>query len=187
MTTFVLRVRLPDRPGALGAVTSRIGAVRGDVVGFEIVDRDEGRAVDDIVVSLDEAHLELLLAEIAQVDDAEVLEVLRASDDTFDPRLDSLQTALEVVTAGSVHAVLVALCDHAARTIGASFAAVVDVDDETVTSSEDAPEFRLSISLPSAGQALVLARDDQPFRDRERQAAALLAEIADAHCRTITH
>src|SRR5262245_22791622 len=112
MTTFVLRVRLPDRPGALGAVTSRIGAARGDGAGFEIVDRDQGRAVDDIVVSLDEEHLELLLSEIGQVDGAEIVEVLRTSDDTFDPRLDSLTTALEVVTAGSVHAVLVALCDH---------------------------------------------------------------------------
>src|SRR3954451_25274742 len=109
MTTFVLRVRLPDRPGALGAVTSRIGAVRGDVVGFEIVDRDEGRAVDDIFVSLDEAHLELLLAEIAQVDDAEVVEVRRAPEESFDPRSDSLTTALEVVPAASVPAVLVAL------------------------------------------------------------------------------
>src|SRR3954454_15540798 len=143
MTTFVLRVRLPDRPGALGAVTSRIGAVRGDVVGFEIVDRDEGRAVDDIVVSLDEAHLELLLAEIGQVDGAEVLDVRRAADETFDPRIDSLSTALEVVTAGSVHAVLVALCEHAARVIGASFAAVVDLDDETVALFEDAPEHQL--------------------------------------------
>src|SRR3954454_21805129 len=100
MTTFVLRVRLPDRPGALGAVTSRIGAVRGDVVGFEIVDRDEGRAVDDIVVSLDEAHLELLLAEVDQVDGVEVVEVRRGSDETFAPRLDSLATAREVVSAG---------------------------------------------------------------------------------------
>ena len=30
---FVVRVWLPDRPGALGQVASRIGAVRGDVVG----------------------------------------------------------------------------------------------------------------------------------------------------------
>src|SRR5947207_2063966 len=172
MPTFVLRVRLPDRPGALGAVTSRIGAVRGDVVGFEIVDRDEGRAVDDIVISLDEAHLELLLAEISQVDGADVVELRRASDETFDPRLDALVTAVDVIGAGSVHAVLVALCEHAARTIGASFAAVVDVDDTTIDDSGRAPQHRLTIPLPSAGQALVLARDDEPFREPERRAAA---------------
>src|SRR5437667_360495 len=35
MTTYVVRVWVPDRPGALGAVASRIGAVRGDLVGLE--------------------------------------------------------------------------------------------------------------------------------------------------------
>lgn len=31
--TYVVRVWMPDRPGALGQVASRIGAVGGDVVG----------------------------------------------------------------------------------------------------------------------------------------------------------
>ena len=31
MLTYVARIWVPDRPGALGAVASRIGAVRGDV------------------------------------------------------------------------------------------------------------------------------------------------------------
>jgi hypothetical protein len=36
MATFVVRVWVPDRPGALGSVASRIGAVRGDLVGIDI-------------------------------------------------------------------------------------------------------------------------------------------------------
>ena len=39
-----LRVWLPDRPGALGAVASRIGGVKGDVVGIEILEQGAGRA-----------------------------------------------------------------------------------------------------------------------------------------------
>ena len=39
VATFVLRVWLPDRPGALGQVASRIGAVRGDVVGIDILEQ----------------------------------------------------------------------------------------------------------------------------------------------------
>jgi len=35
VATFLLRVELPDRPGALGAVASRIGAVRGDLVAVD--------------------------------------------------------------------------------------------------------------------------------------------------------
>lgn len=36
--THLIRAWLPDRPGALGAVASRIGAVRGDVIGIDILE-----------------------------------------------------------------------------------------------------------------------------------------------------
>ena len=52
MESYVLRVWLPDRPGALGAVASRIGAVKGDVVGIEIFETGAGQAVDVLVVQL---------------------------------------------------------------------------------------------------------------------------------------
>ena len=70
MSTWIVRVWLPDRPGALGQVASRIGAVRGDVVGIDILERGAGRAIDELVVELPDASLvSLLLAEIDQVDD----------------------------------------------------------------------------------------------------------------------
>ena len=47
--TYLVRAWIPDRPGALGQVASRIGAVRGDVVAIEILERGGGRAVDEIV------------------------------------------------------------------------------------------------------------------------------------------
>src|SRR5262245_58230979 len=49
MATFVLRLWLPDRPGALGAVASRVGAVGGDLVGIDILERGAGRAIDELV------------------------------------------------------------------------------------------------------------------------------------------
>ena len=39
MGRYVVRIRLPDRPGALGQVASRIGAVGGDIVAIDILDR----------------------------------------------------------------------------------------------------------------------------------------------------
>jgi len=59
MATFLVRIELPDRPGALGAVASRIGAVRGDVVSIEIIRRQDGRALDEFVVELADAELVL--------------------------------------------------------------------------------------------------------------------------------
>ena len=76
MAIYVVRVWLPDRPGALGQVASRIGALRGDVIGIEILERGAGRAIDELVVSLPEVELlELLITEIAQVDGVDVEDV----------------------------------------------------------------------------------------------------------------
>jgi hypothetical protein len=74
--TLVVRVWLPDRPGALGQVASRIGAARGDVTGIEILERGAGLAVDELTVSLPDASLvDLLVNEIRQVEGVSVEEV----------------------------------------------------------------------------------------------------------------
>src|SRR4051794_23213666 len=97
MATFVVRVWIPDRPGALGAVASRIGAVRGDVVGIDILERGAGRAIDELVVELpDDTLVPLLVAEIGQVDGVDVEDV-HAVDDLPDARLDALETAAALV------------------------------------------------------------------------------------------
>jgi hypothetical protein len=51
-----MRIWLPDAPGVLGAVAAEIGALRGNVVGLEVLEREAGVAVDELVVELpDEA------------------------------------------------------------------------------------------------------------------------------------
>jgi ACT domain-containing protein len=75
---YVARIRLPDRPGALGQVASRIGAVGGDIVAIDILQRSGGRAVDEFVIELHGAHLvELLRSEIHEVDGAQVEDIRR--------------------------------------------------------------------------------------------------------------
>src|SRR5205085_5038228 len=71
--TYLMRVWVPDRPGALGGVASRIGAVRGDLVGIDILERGAGRAIDELVVELPDAGLlDLLVNEVSQVDGVDV-------------------------------------------------------------------------------------------------------------------
>src|SRR5947209_10120930 len=107
MPTFVLRLWLPDRPGALGAVASRIGAVRGDLVGIDILERGAGRAIDELVVDLpSESLVDLLISEVSQVDGVDVEDVRRANDGFADPRLDALETAANLVTQSSVEPLL---------------------------------------------------------------------------------
>jgi ACT domain-containing protein len=76
MVGYVVRIALPDRPGALGLVASRIGAVGGDIVAINILERKDGQAVDEFVIEIDGAHLiELLRSEIHEVDGSSVLEI----------------------------------------------------------------------------------------------------------------
>ncbi len=47
-----IRIWLPDAPGVLGAVAAEIGAVKGNVVGLEVLEREAGVAIDEMVVEL---------------------------------------------------------------------------------------------------------------------------------------
>jgi hypothetical protein len=210
--TFVVRMWLPDRPGALGAVASRIGAVRGDVVGIDILERGGGRAIDELVVELPDAGLvSLLLGEISQVDGADVEEVRPAPARLHDARLDALETAALLVAAPSVPALLEQLTAHARDDFEAEWGAVVELGSQRLLASEGAPPpgpwlaafvtGSRSSELVAAGErgpddvawagladarlALVLGRRGRPFRARERRQLAALAQIADLRIRRL--
>ena len=86
----LVRVWLPDRPGALGLVASRIGAVGGDIVGIDVLERGADVAVDEFAVVLGTLDVvELLVREVEEVDGASVEEV-RVVGAFPDPRLDAL-------------------------------------------------------------------------------------------------
>src|SRR3954447_19817049 len=92
-THVLVRVWLPDRPGALGLVASRIGAVRGDIVGIDVLERDGGVVIDEFAVRLADYDLvSVLVKEVEEVDGASVEEV-RVVGRFPDPRLDALESA----------------------------------------------------------------------------------------------
>jgi hypothetical protein len=211
--TYVLRLWLPDRPGALGAVASRVGAVGGDVVGIDILERGAGRAIDELVVELPDAGLvDLLIDEVQQVDGVDVEDVRRSADALHDPRLDALETAAMLVGATTTTEAIGALCTHTARTVGASWVAVVTLETGDVVACEgEAPDRGWIMAfvegsqssarvtgdaaptvgdvawapMPAAGMALVLGRDGQAFRARERRQAAALSRIVDTRFREL--
>lgn len=52
-SVFLVRVVLPDQPGALGTVASALGKAGADILAVDVVGReDDGTAVDDFVVEL---------------------------------------------------------------------------------------------------------------------------------------
>lgn len=207
MVTLVVRMWLPDRPGALGQVASRVGAVHGDVVGIDILERGAGRAVDELVIELpDERLVDLLVREIGQVDGVDVEEVRPVADAAHDPRVDALETASILVGASSIADLFDALCDHGSRVLGASWAAVVhpEVADVLAATGPVPPAAWLAAfvagsrntdaavvddvvwaPLPGTGLAFVCGRDRIGFRARERRQAAALARIVDTRAREL--
>jgi hypothetical protein len=134
MRSYVVRVWLPDRPGALGAVASRIGAVRGDLVGIDILERGAGRVIDELVVELpdctdgnDAAMLDLLLSEMHQVDGVDVENVRPSVDALADPRVDALETAALLVGENSIDGLLDTVALHAGHALDAEWTVVLDL------------------------------------------------------------
>ena len=203
---YVLRVWIPDRPGALGALASRIGAVGGDVVGIDILERGAGRAIDEISVELPDPSLtELLLAEIREVDGIDVESIRPTTRSVHDPRLDALETAAMLVGARTTDDAVSELCIRSRLSIGAEWSAVVSFLDGTLVASDGALPPVAWIAAFVAGTrhtesgdsgmqgdditwapmyaadaALVLGRDGGEFRARERRQVAALARIVDA-------
>lgn len=130
--TFVVRVWLPDRPGALGQVASRIGAVRGDVVGIDILERGGGRAVDELVVTVPGSDvLDLLVAEICQVDGVAVEEIRPVVRPYADIGVMVLEVAAELAEAPAADR-LALLCTRLAELVDATWVVALDHDTEEV-------------------------------------------------------
>ena len=203
MATYVVRVWIPDRPGALGAVASRIGSVRGDLIGIDILERGAGMAIDELVVTLPSEDLvTLLVKEIGEVDGVAVEDVHHVPGESLpDPRLAALETAALLVRQTSPDAVLGSLVEHAANDFSFEWGAVLDsvgqrlmasvgtppptpwisafVSGSRAASTPEGPEDVAWASLARASLDLVVGRPGRPVRGRERQQLVALAEIAD--------
>jgi hypothetical protein len=201
--TFVVRVWLPDRPGALGQVASRIGAVHGDVTAIDILERGGGRVIDELAVALpDDVSIDLLAKEINAVDGASVEHIRPVAAERPDSATSVLQLAAAVAEAapGDRLGVLVAGLLVAAD---ADWAVAVR-DGKLEHPHGDPPEAGWLIAflagsghldparpaanepgelmwarLPSADALIAAGRATRAVHERERARLALLARVVD--------
>jgi hypothetical protein len=83
--SYLLRLMLPDRPGALGAVATALGAVGADILSVDVVERSPGFAVDDLVLELPPDKLaDSLLTAAASIEGVRV-ESIRPYAGLIDP------------------------------------------------------------------------------------------------------
>lgn len=141
---YLVRVALTDRPGALGSVASRIGSVRGDVIGVEIVERAGGRAVDEFVVELPEgANTSLLRSEVEEVDGAAVVDIRPLPGGRqvghHHSRRAGYEAAAGLMAATGPSDVLRLLATTGRQELEADWAAVVDVGESCVRAADGTP------------------------------------------------
>jgi hypothetical protein len=199
--TVVIRVWLPDRPGALGQVASRIGSVKGDVLAIEILEVGGGRVIDEIVVALPEVELvDLMVQEVHAIDGVSVEHVRPVDGDHSDGGLLALSLAAELAEADGPDRLDV-LVDGVVRITDADWAMVVHDSDVVVARGDTpAPDWVSSLlagsrhlgdphaassdmfwaDLPTAQCWVAAGRDGRPVHDRERVRLDLFARIADA-------
>ncbi len=195
-----IRVWLPDRPGALGLVASRIGSLGADIVGIDVLERGERVAVDEFSVVLSRSNLvDLLVREIGEVDGATVEQCL-VVEQFADPRLDALDTVELLIATTDPDGTLAA---RVREEFGADWASVLrdgavaatagDAPDAAnlvalgagtsasplVASGQAGPDDLLVAPIGSAGSLLV-GRASPPFRLRERQQLLALGRIVAA-------
>jgi hypothetical protein len=200
---FLVRVWLPDRPGALGAVASRIGGLGADIVGIDVLEQGERVAVDEFAITLMRPDLiDLLAREIEEVDGVSV-EAWRRVERFPDPQLDFLRIVEELIAAPDQLALETILVAATIEEFTADWAAIVGPGvvvaegdavppqevlealaagtgaSPLVASGAAGPDDLAVAPMPTRGATLLAGRDGHPFRTRERRQLLTLARIAD--------
>ena len=202
MITVVLRVWLPDHPGALGEVATAIGIVSGDVLAIEILEQGAGTAIDELTVSLpDQELIPQLTSEVDQVDGAAVESVTIVDADRVDASLSALALGAAIAEC-PVGERLDVLCAGVRRFSGADWVVVLRAGDSIAQSGDSpdlawltaflagsehldglddaAPNDLLWAHLLSSGLTIAAGRSGHPIRELERVRFSLLSRLADA-------
>lgn len=200
MHTVVVRIWLPDRPGALGQVASRVGAVKGDVLGIEILEVGGGRVIDELVVALpDDTLVDLMVAEVHAIDGVSVEHVRPVVGDHSDGGLLALSLAAELAETRPPDRIA-ALLDGVTRITESDWTLVVR-EAEPIASHGRTPSADWVTSLlagtrhlggahttssdlfwadlPTCGLWVAAGRTGRPVHDRERVRLDLFVRIAD--------
>ncbi|HSS67088.1 MAG TPA: ACT domain-containing protein [Nocardioidaceae bacterium] len=135
--SHLLRIRLPDVPGTLGAVATAIGAVGANIEAIEIVEHGaDGTAVDDVFVDLTPGLLpDVVISSVQQIAGVQVLWVSRyAAGGNLSLDLE----AVEAITEEPARAIG-RLTELVPRAFRADWALVADASDGVVSRVEWTP------------------------------------------------
>ncbi|MEX0659203.1 MAG: ACT domain-containing protein [Egibacteraceae bacterium] len=171
---IVLRCALPDRPGALAALAGTVSECGGDIQSIEVLEHQDGRALDDLVVAIDRARVAGLVDRLTRAEDVELIHTGPSRGDPGDA-VTRLAIGLTALLDGSMDT------DHAFPTL---VGGLLRAGSASLCAPDDAPRpDRRTLLVPLAERVLVLRRD-YPFTPTERQRATTIgrAVLAAAGC-----
>src|SRR6185437_5025174 len=211
---LAVRLWLPDEPGMLAAVASRISGIRGNVVGLEVLERSGTVAVDELMVELpvDTADgadgVDELCRALQGIDGAGIEQVRSVPAGTEERGVQVVAAAVAILETANPSASLSALVGLAGDLFEVEWSAVVDVATGTVLQCTGEPpkvDWLLAFvsgarnATPSggssgsgvmagemvdAGLALCIGRP-VPFRRREHREFEMLVTVTDRMCRSV--
>jgi len=123
-----MRIWLPDAPGVLGAVAAEIGAVHGNVVGLEVLEREAGVAIDELVVELPDepGAVEAACRGVRNVPGAGIEEATELTTEAKDREDTVLAAAAGILQAATPMAAINALTGHLIALFDLSWLALAD-------------------------------------------------------------
>ncbi len=208
MTRFIIRLWLPNKPGALGRVASAIGSVGASLVGIDILEQGGGSAIDELIVEAVNSPnaAEKLIAALSFVEGVSVEDIRTTTTGVVDARLDALETAAELVAQKRRIALFDTLVHRARHDMIADWAVVLEGratvamvetgnapkgiwlsaflagarSSDAVVAGQFGAQDIAHAEMVNARSALIVGREGRPFRLRERQQLDALGRIADS-------
>ncbi|HEY1733435.1 MAG TPA: hypothetical protein VGG23_03225, partial [Acidimicrobiales bacterium] len=136
MERLVVRLWLPDEPGMLAAVATRVAAIRGNLIGLEVLERSGEVAVDELVVELPGAgQSDELCRALQAIDGAGIEEVRIVPPGAEERGLQVISAAVSILETANASASLAALVGLVGDLFEVEWSAVLDRHTETTIQS----------------------------------------------------
>lgn len=165
---LMLRCALPDRPGALAKVAEAISAVGGDIHSVDVVEHDEGRALDDLEIILDEERIPTLLGRLASLDGVSVIHAGPSRGQPGDA-VTRLSIGIESLLDGS---------SEARRGVCTLIGGMLRARRAELLPAPATPDGDPRVLALDAGDEVLVLRRDYRFTATERERAQALLRLA---------
>ncbi|HEX3946184.1 MAG TPA: hypothetical protein VHW47_00700 [Acidimicrobiales bacterium] len=209
MERLAVRIWLPDEPGMLAAVATRIAAIRGNVVGLEVLERSGEVAIDELMVELPDAgQADDLCRALQAIDGAGIEEVRTLPAGTEERGLQVISASVAILETANASASLSALVGLAGDLFEVEWSALVDLHTETtIQSTGEIPRLDWLLAFVSGARSAtadagssnsgVMAGEMEetglalcigrlvPFRRREHREFEMLVRVTDRMCRPL--